>query len=128
MSWRSHACFRVATRYPAQDEALRYASNVSSVILVRIPFEFIDLAGKLKANLGTARVYALGTVHNVTVIGTKHTAPVGAEGLLKEDCSALRSGGGQDVPSYKAAANQQLINNDISVYNKELLRIRRWCI
>ena len=101
------------------------SSSVGSAIVVRVPFECIDLARKLKANLGRARGYALGTVQDVTVTGAKHTAPVGAEGVLEEDCPALRLEGDQDVPSYKAAAKQQHINNDIYLYNRELPRIHR---
>jgi hypothetical protein len=56
-------------------------------------------------------------VHNV--IGTKYIVSVGAEGL-EEDFPMLRWGGGQDVPSSEAAAKQQRISSDISLYNGKI--------
>jgi hypothetical protein len=40
---------------------------------------------------------------------------------LEEDHPTLRPGGGQDVPSYKAAVKQRLINDDVSSY-----KIKDW--
>jgi hypothetical protein len=92
---------------------LAYA-NVGPAILVRLPSDFINFTGKLKLNIGAAREYALGTGHNVT--RTKHITLVSAK-ELNEDCPMLQLGGGQDVPSYKAAAKQRRVNNDVSLYN-----------
>ena len=46
--------------------------NVGPAVLVRVPPHFIDLARKLKANVGTARVYALGTGQDVMEPNTSH--------------------------------------------------------
>ncbi len=48
------------------------SADVGPAVLVHVPPDFINLAGKLNANVGAARGYALGTAHNVT--GTKHIA------------------------------------------------------
>ena len=90
------------------------SANVGPAVLICALPDFIDLAKKLR--IGTARGYGLGmgTAHNV--IGTEHISPVGAEGF-EEDRPMLRWGGGQDVPSYKAAAKQQHVNHDVSLYN-----------
>ena len=93
------------------------SADVGPDVLVCVPSDFINLAGKLKADVGAAHGYALGTEHNVT--GTKHIALVGTEELEK-DHPTLRSGRSQDVPSYKAAVKQRRVNNDVSLYNGKI--------
>jgi hypothetical protein len=87
------------------------SADVGPAFLVGISSDFIDLTGELKADIGAACGYALGIAHTVT--GTKHIVLVDTEGL-EENHQMLRSGGDQDVPSYKAAAQQQHVNNDAS--------------
>ena len=93
------------------------SADVGPAVSVHIPSDLFNLARKLKANLGAAREYALGTAHDVT--RTEHITLVGAEGS-EEDHSTLWLGRGQAVPSYEAAVNQQRVNNDISLYNGKI--------
>ena len=96
------------------------SSDIGPAIFLRMPPDFTDLAGKIKADVCTAHRYDLGTVHDVT--GTKHSTLVGAEGF-EQDCSTLWSGGGQDVPSCKATAKQRCVNDDVFLYN---WKIKDW--
>ena len=41
-------------------------TDVGPAVLVHIPSDFINLVGKLKANVGAARGYAMRTAHDVT--------------------------------------------------------------
>jgi hypothetical protein len=93
------------------------SANVGPAVLVRIPPDFIDLTRKLKANVGAAHGYVLGTADDVNK--TEHIALVGAE-ELEEDHPPLQLGRGQDVPLYKTAAKQQRINDDVSLHNAKI--------